>query len=75
MKRITKSVRIEIKRENRNVTIRNNKGESWQFKNPIDEQTALSILVAKTIWSQYDKTSWYHGRFKISLEIEPLEEE
>lgn len=74
MEKTSKSVKLEIKRDKRIVTISNNVGDSWQLPKYIDEQTALCILVAKTLWSRFDNQSLYMNNFKITLEIEPLEE-
>lgn len=75
MKKTTKSVRLEIEQTKERIVISNNLGNSWVLPKNMNRQTVLCILVAQTLWNQFDRESWYRDNFKVTLEIEPLGKE
>lgn len=66
---------VTIKDENGKLTVENGLGQEWKFPKRMSDRVALSALVYGALLNAKETISAYSSKYRISIEIENLDEE
>lgn len=68
-----KSVSISIKKYNRKMILKNDKGNEWLFPSNVSEDSAIATLVYSTLLHNKVFIESFADKFIIKLEVQEIE--